>query len=154
MGFLRPAAGLFPVAVVVLLGSGLYMMSRAWSLGTPFVAVGLTTVVLMAAVGASVLRSRFEVIGRASAEAGDGPIPPQIDRMVASPVTWVVLSAINGATLGVVWVMTNKPGWAAAPAIVAALAAVGGGVGAYLAGRRTGQRSGARPARLDPTKTA
>jgi len=56
--------------------------------------------------------------------------------------------------VGVVWVMTNKPGWAAAPTIVAALAAVGGGVGAYLSGRRTGQRGGARPAEFDPTNMA
>jgi len=134
MGFLRSAAGMLPAAVVILLASGLYMMVQSWSLRTPFVAVGLVTLLLMAGVGAGFVGRRLAAIGRAAGAETSGALTPDLAWLHA-PATWIALSALNGSALGVLWIMTNKPGWAASIGIVAALAAVGGAIGWFMVRR-------------------
>lgn len=140
MGFLRPTGQMMPAALLILLASGLYMTARAWTVGTPFVAIAIVAILLMAAVGGGVIGRRFAAIGRASAAANDGPIPPELARLVRAPATWIALSAVNGAALGIVWLMTNKPGWGASVGLVAAPAAIAGGIGRLI--------SRSRPARV------
>jgi hypothetical protein len=101
MGFIRPTGRMIPAAAVILLGSGLYMTAEQWSLGTSWVATALVVVVGMAAVGATVLGRRFRAIGIASGAAPDGPVPPTLASLVRAPGTWVALSGLNGASLGV-----------------------------------------------------
>lgn len=136
--FLRPTGGMLPAALIVLLFSGLYMTAQDFTIRTPWIATALVTVIGMALVGVTLLRSGLEGIGRRSA-SGDGPVPPEVAGRLRAPGTWVALSAINGAAVGVLWLMTNKPGWAASIGVVAGASALGAGIGAAVsrsAGRR------------------
>lgn len=100
MGFLRSAAGMLPAAVVILLASGLYMMVQSWSLRTPFVAVGLVTLLLMAGVGAGFVGRRLAAIGRAAGAETSAALTPDIAGLIHAPATWIALSALNGAASG------------------------------------------------------
>jgi hypothetical protein len=69
MRVLRPSALAFPVALAVLLASGLYMATQAWSLATPWIATGFWTLLFMGVVGGTVVRRQFVAIEKASAAA-------------------------------------------------------------------------------------
>ena len=60
---------------------------------------------------------------------GPGPLGPEARRMTLHPGLWVVELANLGIVLGVVWNMTEKPGWGESIAAVL----VGYAVGAALA---------------------
>jgi len=137
LGLLRPTGRALPSAVVILLASGLYLTAQDWRLATPWIATATVTVVAMMAVGAGVLGRRFRAIGTASAAAADGPVPPEVAGALRAPGVWVALSGMNGAALGVLWLMTNKPGWAASVGVVIGATAIGAAVGAALARRGT-----------------
>ena len=129
---------MLPAALVILLATGLYMTARAWTVRTPFVAVAIVTIVGMAAGGAGIVGRRLRAIGRDAAAAGGGPIPPDLERLVRTPGPWIALSALNGAAVGVLWLMTNTPGWAASAVVIAVSAVVGGIIGALFSRSRPG----------------
>lgn len=137
LGLLRPTGRMLPAAVVILLASGLYLTAQDWTLATPWIATATVTVLAMAAVGAGVLGRRFRAIGIASADAAEGPVPPQVAGLLRAPGVWAALSGVNGAALGVLWLMTNKPGWATSVGVVVGAMVVGAAVGAVLARRGT-----------------
>jgi hypothetical protein len=55
--FLRPTAGMLPAALVILLASGLYMTAQDFTIRTPWIATALVTVIGMALVSVTLLRS-------------------------------------------------------------------------------------------------
>ena len=130
MALLRPTGRMLPAAVVILLISGLYMTAQRWTLRTPWVGTALLTLLAMAAVGATVLRRHFAALGRASALASDGAVSAEIARRQADAWAWGALSALNGAALGVVWLMTTKPAWGIAAGVVLGTAILAGLLGA------------------------
>jgi Predicted integral membrane protein (DUF2269) len=136
IGLLRPTGRMVPAAGALLLASGLYM-ARSWPRGTPFVVVGFLTLLVMAAVGAGVIGRWLAAIGRASAVPAGGPIGPDLARLIRGPAGSIALSAVNGAAFGVVWLMTNKPGWAASVSVVAGATALGGAIGGLLSRARS-----------------
>lgn len=130
MGVLRPTAPILPAAVVILLASGLTMTAQSWTLRTPWIATALVALLAMAGAGATVLRRRFTALGRLSAQLPDGPVPPGLARLRSATALWATLTAMPGAALGIVWIMTNKPAGPVAPAVVLAAAAAGALTGA------------------------
>jgi hypothetical protein len=137
LGLLRPTGRMLPAAVVILLASGLYMTAEEWTLATPWIATAAVTVLAMAAAGAGVLGRRFRAIGIAAADTAEGPVPPELAGRLGAPGVWAALSGVNGAGLGVLWLMTNKPGWATSVGVVAGATVIGAAVGAILARRST-----------------
>jgi hypothetical protein len=135
MGLLRPTGPMLLAGMVILLGSGLYLTAQQWSLGTPWIATALVAILAMAAVGGGVLGRRFRAIGIALGRSPDGPVPLEVRRLVRAPGTWITLSGLHGAALGMVWLMTNKPGWAASVGVVLGAAALGTAIGAFLSRR-------------------
>jgi len=135
LGFVRPAGRVLPIAGLVILASGLYMTARQWSMRTPWIAVGFLTLLGMVAIGATVIRGAYARLGRAVA-AGDGDLTAPVTRLVRSRRLWVPLTSVNGALIGVLWLMTNKPGWGASIGVVAGAALIGAGAGSRMA-RRT-----------------
>ena len=70
-------------------------------------------------------------------------MPPDVARRIAEPGPWVCMFVLNGVAVGILWLMTNKPGWAVSVAVVAGLAAVAGTIGGAVASpRRTGATAG------------
>ena len=119
--------GMMPGAAVMFMASGLTMAALRWRGPYPFVAVGLVTILgiwtTSAVVGGRHLRAMRAAIGE-----GDGPVSPTFARVVLHPARWGTMGALNGAALGVLFVMTTKLGWVAAIAVVLSVAALVGGI--------------------------
>jgi hypothetical protein len=107
---LRPVRGMFMGATLLLLLSGLYMTRESWGFATPWVVVGMLIVVLFPLTGALVVGRRLAGIGLASI-GRQGPLAPEERARIHDPALWSSIFGMNGGALGVVWLMTNKPGW-------------------------------------------
>jgi len=136
LGLLRPIRGMFIAGGVFLLASGMYMARVEWSFGTPWVVVGTIVVLLFLATGALVSGRIFARIGRASAQA-KGPISDEARALIRSPLLWSSTFGMNGGALGMVWLMTTKPGWTGSIGIPLAATVLGSliGLGMTRSGR-------------------
>jgi hypothetical protein len=143
LGLVQTTQRMFPSAIVMLLGAGVYMTIDVWTFETPWVMVSLVALVTMTAVGTGIVGRRFSRIEAAAKAAGDGSLPPQLGGLIAEPITWGSLSALNGAAIGIVWLMATKPGWAVSISVVLGLALIGALIGLALA-RRDRQQSAVR----------
>jgi hypothetical protein len=143
LGLVRSSQRIYGPAIVLLLAGGLFMAGKAWSFTTPWIVVALVGLGAMIVLGILVVGRRFGAIETAASAAGEGPVPPDVARRIAEPGPWVCLFALNGVAVGILWLMTNKPGWAVSVAVVAGLAAVAGAIGGTVAiPRRTGAAAG------------
>jgi hypothetical protein len=89
----------------------------------------------MAVSGATVQGKRWQLVHKTAHEMADGPVPATLRGMIHDPVTWTSMCGAVFAVLGVVALMTTKPGWGLAVAIILALYVVGALVGRALATR-------------------
>jgi hypothetical protein len=131
LGLVETTGRMFPLALLFILGSGLYMTDQVWSFDTPWIAVAIVSVVLMGVIGGAVVGRGFSAMGRAAAA---GP-SSDLARAVAVPLPWIAATALNGMGIGVVWLMTIKPGWTQSILVVTILTVLGGLIGAAMARR-------------------
>jgi hypothetical protein len=122
-------AKLFPVAILGLFGTGAYMTSDFWTWSTPWIDVGIAALVLLGVQGGGIAEHTAKKLQAAMRANGPGPIGAEARRMTLHPGLWVVELSNVGVVFGVVWNMTEKPGWGGSIAAVA----VGYAVGAVLA---------------------
>ena len=122
-------ARLFPVAILGLFLTGAYMTHKFWTWGTPWIVVAIVGLVVLGAGGAGIAERTAKKLQSAMMANGPGPLGPEARRMTLHPGLWVVELGNLGLVLGIVWNMTEKPGWGGA----IAAAVVGYGVGAVLA---------------------
>jgi hypothetical protein len=120
---------LFPIAVVGLFASGAYMTTHFWTWGTSWIVVGIAGLAVVTAQGAGIAEHTAKMLQAALRGNGPGPLGPQARRMALHPGLWVVEFSNLGLVLGIVWNMTEKPGFGGAIASVL----VGYGVGAAVA---------------------
>ena len=78
---------------------------------------------------------RVRRIRQAAATAPDGPVSPELRRLVNDPMLWGTLHAFTLALLATVWNMTTKPSDAQAGAVVLLGFVVGAGSALPFAGR-------------------
>lgn len=133
LGLVRTTQRMFPAAIVLLLASGLFMTADAWTFTTPWVVVALVGLAAVAALGGVVVGRGFAAIGEAAARAGEGALPADLAGLIARRGLWFSASALNGAAIGILWLMATKPGWTVSVAAVCALAVLGGIVGFAIA---------------------
>jgi len=120
----------FPVAILGLFLTGAYMTSDLWTWGTGWIDVAIVSLVVIAAQGVLVGGRRTKELERALDANGPGPLTGRARAMTCDRVTWIVSFTNPGIVLGVVWVMTQKPGTVEAIAsvvvgyVVGALAAL------------------------------
>jgi hypothetical protein len=122
-------AKLFPVAIIGLFATGAYMTHKFWTWSTPWIVMGIVALVVLFAQGGGIAEHTAKKLQAAMRENGPGPLGSEARRMALHPGLWVVEFANLGIVLGVVWNMTEKPGWGGAIAAVV----VGYAVGAALA---------------------
>jgi hypothetical protein len=144
-GFVRTTQRMFPAAIVLLLGAGLFMTADVWTFATSWIVVGLVGLAVIVAVGIGVVGRRIEAIAAAAEAAGDGAVPPELVTLIADPVMWTALSALNGAAIGIVWLMATKPGWTGSVSVVLGLGLIGALVGSGIA--RRGRHAAEPPSR-------
>jgi predicted integral membrane protein DUF2269 len=140
-GLSRIAGRSGPVSGVLILAAGIYMTVTSWSLTTPWIVVSLVAMLLMIGIGMGVTARRLRAIRRATlaGEADGAAISPDVARLIQEPVLWVSAQMTVGIAVGIVFLMTNKPGLVAS--LVAMAVALGLGLIAGLATVRNRQRS-------------
>jgi hypothetical protein len=132
----RTAAPLFPVALLMVLASGLFMAADFWSFTTPWVVVAIAGVIVMGGIGGSAQGRYFAAIGRTARATEDGPVPQSLSELIAAPALWVSVAAPDVGTLGILWTMAIKPGWTGSIVAVAGMAMLGAIAGYIVSSRR------------------
>ena len=133
MRILMPVKNMFASASILLLLTGLFMTWRAWTWETPWVVVGIATVVALMGLGNTLAGPSLRKIGMTAGKAQPGPIPQELRAALHEPKLWIVMNGNNAAALGAIWIMTNKPGLLASIAIVVGLWIGGAAIGSALA---------------------
>ena len=100
----------FPVASVLVLAAGAYMVEDVWSWGDGWINTSLIALVVMGAGGGLLMTPRVRAIQQAAASAADGPVSAELRRLTEDPILWGTLCAFTGALLALIWNMTTKPG--------------------------------------------
>jgi hypothetical protein len=124
LGLAHRLARVFPVALLVLLGSGVWMVREAWDWDAGLVEAGLTGVVLLFVLGGAVEGGRARKV--AAVLAADPAAAP--GGVVRDAVWWATNWANTGIAIAVVFAMATKP----SPAGAFAAVAVGAGAGACI----------------------
>ncbi|HEX8996115.1 MAG TPA: hypothetical protein VF812_08795 [Ktedonobacterales bacterium] len=132
-GLIRTVTRGGPVSGALLLAAGVYMTLTAWGFTTPWIDVSLGGMALMMALGMGIVGRRLGAIQRAAQAtlpdgAASGAIPPALKRQIDEPLLWIATQLAGGVALGVVFLMTYKPGLLGsllALAVAIALASVG-----------------------------
>ena len=125
-------AKLFPVAILGLFGTGAYMTSDFWTWSTPWIDLGIVGLVVLTVQGAGIAEHTAKKLQAAMMANGPGPIGPEARRMTLHPGLWVVELSNLALVLGIVWNMTQKPGWGGSIAAVLVSYAVGAALGSLL----------------------
>jgi uncharacterized membrane protein SirB2 len=149
---LSPVPSMFLAGGVFLLASGLYMTHEQWTYSTPWVVVAMVSVVLFLILGAVLMAPRFARIRKTASELR-GAMSEDGRAQVTAPALWSTIFAMNGGALGIVWLMSTKPGWAGSIGIPIALMVVGALMGVGVKRPRTSgavDRWSPRPARGGP----
>lgn len=125
-----------PIAVVLILLPGGYM-AAAGSGMTPWIWTALGAIAAIVVIGAAVMPRLLAAVGPTLQRAFDGPDARRlVRRMWASFVARVVL------LLGIVTLMTTKPGWPGALATLAVVGAIATAAWLWLARAGRARREG------------
>ena len=87
------------------------------------------------AAGGGIADRRFTAIRNAANLADDGPVPTEPARRIADHALWAWLWTLQGIALGIVWLMTVKPGWVGSIVVTIGLSLVGAAIGLARARR-------------------
>jgi hypothetical protein len=115
----------FPVAILGLFGSGAYMTSDVWTWSTPWIVLPIIGLAVLAVQGPLVAGRRGHAVKAALIANGPGPLSPEARRMTRDRALWTAGFTNEFLVLGVIWVMTQKPGWGGAIATLVIAYAVG-----------------------------
>jgi len=124
-----PIAG---VSMLLLLTAGFYLALSAWSLRTSWIAVTLVSLLLMIALGAGLIGPRMRAIVMATREASEGLLPSQLSARIHEPVLFTVLLIQAVLLLGIVFLMTTKPGLASSIIVMVAALVLGLALGVLV----------------------
>jgi hypothetical protein len=115
----------FPVAILGLFGTGAYMTSDVWTWGTSWIVLPIVGLAVLSLQGPLVAGRRGHAVKAALMANGPGPLGPEARRMTRDRALWAAGLTNEMLVLGVVWVMTEKPGWGGAIAALGVAYAVG-----------------------------
>jgi hypothetical protein len=134
LGLLESTNPMFASGSVMLLISGIYMMASRWRAPLPWIVVAIIGLLTISIVGATVSGRHLRQI-RALLGEGRGAVSRELTERIADPFAWTAVAAVNGLAIGIVFIMSTKPGWVAAIGIATVTAALGALVGARVARR-------------------
>jgi hypothetical protein len=112
----------FPLAVVGLLGSGIYMTHERWGWSIPWVDAALVGLGLIVALGSGVEGARTRALGRELEVAG---MSSRARRLLRDPLAWSAKMTTLTVAIAVVFVMTVKPAATECVAVLSVAVAAG-----------------------------
>lgn len=126
----------FPVAILGLYGSGIYMTHHFWSFSSSWVVIPIVGLAVLSLQGPLVAGRQGHKLKELLHANGPGPLRGEARDQTVNPLLWAAAFSNEGLVLGIVWVMTEKPGW-------------GGGIAAVVVGYAVGVAVSLRLARRD-----
>ena len=97
-----------PISMGTILLPGFYMMATTWG-GVAWIGIALAAMILLAVVGAVLTGSRMAAIGRA-VPAESGSLSPAFRQRLHDPFLLASIQTRVAIALGIVFLMTVKPG--------------------------------------------
>lgn len=142
-----------PLSAVLILLAGGYMMFTAWGIGTPWIVVSIGAMLLMAALGMGITVRKLRVVQRTAMGAGvSDEISSELRHHIYDPMLWISAHLASGISLGIVFLMTTKPGWLVSLLVMAVTLALGAIIGVTTAKpRRSSANIAAHPEPVDTT---
>ena len=134
---IQRGAKVFPLALLVLLATGAYLVDQRWTWGSGWVDASLVGVGVLFVVGAAVIGGRSRALRRELADAPDGAVPARLAQIAREHVGGIASWTNTGLALGIVFVMTTKPALAGSLAALVIAAVLGAVVALRL--RRIGR---------------
>ena len=130
----------YPLSFFTILVSGIYMMAVSWG-GAPWIAIGLLGLLALPAIAGIMTARRVRRIGPEL--GGSAELDESLKARLSDPALRLSHRLRVGLAVGIVFLMTVKPGWIGSLIAVAAFTALGGL--SALAAREPAER-GAAPA--------
>ncbi len=138
--WLRDAIGVRRVgmaSMLTLLASGFYMMVIA-QVGGAWVIVSFWSLVLLSILAVTLSFRRMAAIGRIVA-AEDGPVSTTLRHLLHHPLLWLAIQTRVAIALGIIFLMTVKPGLGGALLTIGIAAMLGIASALPLFGRQRAQ---------------
>ena len=139
-GLIQRAVRAFPIAVVGLLATGVYMTHAHWAWSVPWIDAALVGLIVIVILGNVVEAPRGRALARELTGAG---LTPRARRLMRDPVSWAAKMTTHTLVLAVVWLMSAKPGTEGS--VVALTVALLGGVALSLPAWRRRESSDTAP---------
>jgi uncharacterized membrane protein len=125
------ASWAFPVAVLGLVATGVYLTTERWTWSTSWILVSIAALFVDTVQGPLIAGPRAKALRDAlTVDAATGVLDAHVRKLAYDRVLWVILFANPGIVLAITWNMTVKPGTAGA--IAAVLVGYGLGVATGL----------------------
>ena len=99
----------FPLATLLTVGAGLFLALNAWGWRVPWIDVSFFAFIAMGLLG-RLNTGRHQQLHRAMGEALSGSVPMELREQLHDPVLWSSTLLLTAIGLGVVFLMTIKPG--------------------------------------------
>jgi predicted lysophospholipase L1 biosynthesis ABC-type transport system permease subunit len=95
-------------SILTILVFGFYLAAVAWG-GSAWIIVTLGAMVVMIALSVALTGPRMAALGRALASE-KGPLSPSLQQLASHPLLWTSIQTRVAMALGIVFLMTVKPG--------------------------------------------
>jgi hypothetical protein len=142
---------LFPVSVVLILASGVYIVEKYDAWGRDWVIATLVAFVAMSLIGGAVASRRLKAIEKAAESVGPGSLPPKLAAQTIDPVLWTTEFVLAGLFVAIVILKVVKPELEASLGIIAAAVVVA--IASGLVSSRAQVAGPAEPVKLETTGT-
>lgn len=107
----KPLAVVFPLTSLLILCAGLAMTLGVWGWDHAWIDLSLVLLILLSVVGATVNGGHAKRIAESASALGHGAIPPDLGRELTHPTYWTSVMSMAMLSLGIVFLMVEKPDW-------------------------------------------
>ena len=97
-----------PASLGIILLAGIYMMATVWG-GAAWIGIAVLAMILLAAIGGALTGPRIVAVERAVA-AETGSLSLALRQRLHDPLLWISIQTRTAIALGIVFIMTVKPG--------------------------------------------
>lgn len=123
LGLFRVLRHFYPASFVTILVTGIYMMAATWG-GAPWIAIGFLGLLAMPAIAGTMTARRVRRIGPEL--GGSVELDGSLRGRLADPGLRLSHRLRIGLAVGIIFLMTVKPGWIGSLAAIVAFTALGG----------------------------